>query len=155
MRRKDGEISDVNELEEIINAADACRIAMANDNFPYIVTMNFGYVNYPQKVLFFHCANEGKKLDMLRKNNHVCFTMDIDHEIVKGKKGCDWGARFTSIVGYGDIDILTEKSDKIEGLNSIMRHYGGNHEYEYDEGVVDRTTVLRLTITGITGKKKM
>ena len=155
MRRRDREISDIHELEEIINKADACRIALANDNIPYIVTMNFGYVNYPQKVLFFHCANEGKKMDMLHKNNHVCFAMDIDHEIVKGTKGCDWGAKFTSIIGYGNIDILTEKADKMEGLNSIMSHYGGNHEYVYDDNVVEQTTVLRLRITEITGKKKM
>jgi nitroimidazol reductase NimA-like FMN-containing flavoprotein (pyridoxamine 5'-phosphate oxidase superfamily) len=155
MRRRDREISDIHELEEIINKADACRIALANDNLPYIVTMNFGYVNYPQKMLFFHCASEGKKLDMLRKNNHVCFAMDTGHEIVEGKNGCDWGAKFTSIVGYGHVDIITEKADKINGLTSIMKHYGGDKEYEFDNDVVERTTVLKLTITEITGKKKI
>jgi uncharacterized protein len=155
MRRRDREITDIPELEEIISKADVCRIALANDNMPYIVTMNFGYVNSPQKMFYFHCASEGKKIDMLRKNNHVCFELDIDHEIVKGEKGCDWGSKYTSIVGYGDIDIVTERAGKIEGLDRIMRHYAGEKKYGYNENVVDQTTILRLTITGMTGKKKI
>lgn len=155
MRRRDREISDNLELEKIISKADVCRIALANDNLPYIVTMNYGYINYPQKTFFFHCANEGKKIDMLRKNNHVCFEIDIDHEIVKGKKGCDWGSKFTSIVGYGNIDILTEKVEKIAGLDRIMSHYGGEREYEYNDNVVEQTTILRLRVTEMTGKRKM
>jgi nitroimidazol reductase NimA-like FMN-containing flavoprotein (pyridoxamine 5'-phosphate oxidase superfamily) len=155
MRRKDREITDNHEFEEIINKADVCRIALANDNMPYIVSMNFGYINNPRKTLFFHCSNEGKKLEMIRKNNLVCFEMDIDHEIVKGKKGCDWGSKFTSIVGYGQIHIVTENNDKIEGLNSIMIHYGGEGEYNYDDNVVEKTTILRLEISEMTGKKKI
>jgi hypothetical protein len=155
MRRRDREITDNQEFEEIFNKADVCRIALANDNVPYIVSMNFGYINNPTKTIYFHCANEGKKLDMIRKNNHVCFEMDIDHEIIKGEKGCDWGSKFTSIVGYGLIHIVTENNDKIEALNSIMTHYGGEGEYKYDYKVVEQTTILRLEINEMTGKKKI
>jgi nitroimidazol reductase NimA-like FMN-containing flavoprotein (pyridoxamine 5'-phosphate oxidase superfamily) len=154
MRRRDREIIDNQEFEDIINKADVCRIAFANENMPYIVSMNFGYINQT-KTFFFHCANEGKKLDMIRRNNYVCFELDIDHEIVKGKKGCDWGSKFTSIVGYGQIHIVTENNNKIEGLNSIMTHYGGEGEYKYDDNVVEQTTILRLEISEMTGKKKM
>jgi nitroimidazol reductase NimA-like FMN-containing flavoprotein (pyridoxamine 5'-phosphate oxidase superfamily) len=155
MRRKDREITDNNELEEIIYKADVCRIAIANENMPYIVSMNFGYINNPNKTIFFHCASEGKKLDMLRRNNFVCFEMDINHEIVKGKKGCDWGSRFTSIVGYGKIHFVTEYNEKIAGLISIMIHYGGKEEYEFDDKVVEQTTILRLEISEMTAKRKL
>jgi len=47
------------EVEEIIQKADVCRIAFANDNFPYIVTMNFGYSAKPSGSLYFHCAPKG------------------------------------------------------------------------------------------------
>jgi hypothetical protein len=54
MRRSDREIPGIQEIEEIIQKADVCRIALANDNIPYIVPMNFGYVNDPDRTLFFH-----------------------------------------------------------------------------------------------------
>ena len=44
MRRNDREISGTGEVDEIIRKADVCRIAFANDNIPYVVTMNFGYM---------------------------------------------------------------------------------------------------------------
>jgi hypothetical protein len=154
MRRSDREIPGIQEIEEIIQKADVCRIALANDNIPYIVPMNFGYVNDPDRTLFFHCANTGKKLDMIRQNNYVCFEMDIDHQIYSGKRSCDWGMRFTSIIGYGNISVVTEKADRITGLNSIMIHYGGEGEYSYDDNVLEQTTILRLKILEMTGKMK-
>jgi uncharacterized protein len=154
MRRSEREISDIQGIEEIIQKSDVCRIALANENIPYIVTMNFGYLNYPKQTLFFHCAREGKKLDMIRRNNYVCFEMDIDHHLYKGKRSCDWGMRFTSIIGFGNIFVVEEKDEKITGLNSIMEHYGGGGEYIYDEKVFEQTTILRLQIKQMTGKKR-
>ena len=159
MRRNEREVSDIEVIEAIINKADVCRIALANDNIPYIITMNFGYTNDQEQCLYFHCANEGRKLDMIRRNNYVCFEMDIDHQIYEregrdGRKGCNWGMKYRSVVGYGNISIITEKDDKKTGLDFIMRHYGDENEYLYDEKVLANTTVLRLDITEMTGKKK-
>jgi nitroimidazol reductase NimA-like FMN-containing flavoprotein (pyridoxamine 5'-phosphate oxidase superfamily) len=154
MRRNDREISDNQKVEEIIQKADVCRIAFASSNVPYIVTMNFGYVSHPLKTLFFHCAPVGKKLNMIRQNNYVCFEMDTDHQILKGAKGCDWGMKFSSIVGYGNISVVTEKAERIRGLNSIMAHYGGEGEYTYDDKVLEKTTILMLKILEMTGKRK-
>jgi nitroimidazol reductase NimA-like FMN-containing flavoprotein (pyridoxamine 5'-phosphate oxidase superfamily) len=154
MRRGDREILNCREVEIIIQKADVCRIAIANDNFPYIVTMNFGYTTDPQPCIYFHCAKEGKKLDMIARNNHVCFEMDTDHNIYSGKKGCDWGMKFSCVLGYGNIFIVTLKSEKISGLNCIMNHYSGKGEHQYDEKVFENTTVLRLDILEMTGKKK-
>jgi uncharacterized protein len=154
MRRADRNISGINDLEKIIRKADVCRIAMANDNIPYVVTLNFGYSNVPERKLYFHCAREGKKLDMIKRNNYVCFEMDIDHEIYSGTNGCDWGMKFSSIIGYGNIVIVTNRDERLSGMNCIMEHYGGRGEYVYNEGVFEQTTLLRLDILEMTGKRK-
>ena len=153
MRRIDREITSTGDIEEIILKADVCRLALANDNIPYIVTMNFGYSNDPKQILFFHCANEGKKIEMIRRNNYVCFEMDIDHKFYTGKKSCTCGMKFSSIIGYGTITIIKEKEAKIEGLNCIMDHYEGKEKHHYEDQILERTTVLRLEILEIGGKK--
>jgi hypothetical protein len=154
MRRADREISGFAEMEEIIKKADVCRIAMANDNFPYMVTLNFGYTNTPLRSFYFHCANEGKKLDMIRHNSNVCFELDTDHKLISGKKSCDWGMSFNSIIGYGEISFVTGKKEKTLGMNYIMEHYSGRGENEYSDSVFENTTILRLDIKEMTGKKK-
>ena len=154
MRRKDREITEDEIIKDIINRADVCRIALAVENEPYIVTMNFGFIPEGNGILYFHCANKGRKLDMIRKNGHVCFQMDTDHKLYEGEKGCDWGMNFLSIVGYGIISIITDNDKKTEGLNAIMKHYGATDDITYNENVVKKTTILRLDISEITAKKK-
>jgi uncharacterized protein len=154
MRRKDREITDTGEIEAVIRKCDVCRIGMADGNLPYIVTMNFGYMGGPKKRFYFHCAKEGRKLDMMRKNNHVCFEMDTDHELYAGENGCDWGMNFTSVVGFGIINEVTDINERLEGLNCLMSHYTGKDRFTYDPRVVERTTVLRLDIMEMSVKKK-
>lgn len=151
MRRHEKSISETDIIEDIIRRSDVCRIALSNENIPYIVAMNFGYRSSPS-VLYFHCANEGRKLEMIKQNSLVCFEMDTDHKIYTGKKGCDWGMRYSSVVGYGNITIISEEEAKKEGLDFIMRHYGGENEYNYNEETLKKTTLLRLDITEMSGK---
>jgi uncharacterized protein len=154
MRKKEREITDINDLDSIISRADVCRVAFAVNDTPYIVTMNFGYAGGDRQYLFFHCANEGRKLDMIRINNYVCFELDTDHEVYTGNKGCDWGMKYSSVVGYGRIFVATNEQERKEGLDHIMVHYGGRGNYSYDEKVLQKTTILRLEISEMTGKRK-
>jgi nitroimidazol reductase NimA-like FMN-containing flavoprotein (pyridoxamine 5'-phosphate oxidase superfamily) len=154
MRRNDRELRKITDIESVIESSDVCRVAFANGNIPYIVTMNFGYCGGASPCLYFHCAKQGRKLDMIRKNNYVCFEMDTDHELYGGEKGCDWGMKFRSIVGYGYIDILSDTEEKKKGLDSIMHHYTGRNGFYYDMSILDNTIVLKLDIRELTGKKK-
>ena len=154
MRKKEREITDINDVESIISRADVCRVALSENNTPYIVTMNFGYCGGDRQYLYFHCANEGRKLDMIRTNNYVCFEFDTDHEVLKGEKACGWGMKYSSVIGYGRIFILADEIEKKEGLDHIMAHYGGKGVYSYDEKQLVLTTVLKLEIYEMTGKRK-
>lgn len=42
MRRKDREITDFNEIMKIIDKCDTCRLALIDEEYPYIVPLNFG-----------------------------------------------------------------------------------------------------------------
>ena len=153
MRKKEKEITDLPEIESIIKRCDVCRVAFANRDIPYIVTMNFGYQPGKNGTLYFHCANEGRKLEMIRKNNLVCFEMDADHDLTPGEQACDFGMHFSSIIGYGIISIITETEEKISGLDHILTHYAGHGPFTYKPDVLERTTLLKLEITEISGKK--
>jgi uncharacterized protein len=153
MRRKEREIRGIAEMESIISQSDVCRIALADSNIPYIITMNFGYTGEPGRRLFFHCAPEGRKIEMIRRNNYVCFEFDTDHKIHEGKGPCDYGMSYRSVVGYGRISIITGEDEKIKGLDCIMSHYTGRSGFSYDRENLGRMLVLRLDIAEMTGKK--
>jgi uncharacterized protein len=155
MRRKDRLVQEASDLEQIISEADVCRVAFADNNTPYIVTMNFGFSGGSKPCFFFHCANEGRKLDMMRKNSFVCFEVDTDHKLYEGENGCDWGMKFSSVVGWGRLSIVMERDERNAGLGLIMYHYSGRSGFAYDEKVLLNTTVLRLDVEEMTGKRKI
>jgi len=151
MRRKDREIKDKSEMMAILEKADVCRLAMSSNNVPYIVTMNFGLKN-GGTCLYFHCAGEDKKIDILKNNNLVCFQADIEHEFFLHDISCGCSMRYQSILGMGRITFITELSEKLEALQTIMTHYTHKSSYEFKEELVKRTTILRLDIEEISGK---
>ena len=153
MRRSEREITDPKEIEQVFKSSDVCRIAFADNNIPYIVTMNFGFSGFESPVLYFHCAGEGKKLEMIRKNNYVCFEVDTDHELYDGARACDFGMKYRSVVGWGKMSIVTNEQDKIRGLDHIMSHYSGKNGYSYEKSTLARMLVLKLEILHMTGKR--
>jgi hypothetical protein len=124
MRRKDRELTDPADILSVLEKADVCHLAMSDNNVPYLVTMNFGLKYDQHLVLYFHCAPDGKKIDILKRNNLVCFASDIDHELFLSEKGtsCGCSMRFKSVVGMGRISFIIERAEKYEALKAIMRH---------------------------------
>lgn len=147
MRRKDREIADFSKMTEIMKSCDCCRLGFVDDNEAYIVPMNFGYdIINEQIILFFHCANEGRKIDLLPKQSAVSFEMDTKHELTGGKSGCDFSYLYQCIMGTGTLDIVSDANEKIYGLQKIMAHYTNNAQWEFDEKIVDMTKVLKLSV---------
>ena len=151
MRRKDREIRDRAEIRSILQKADVCRLAMSDNNVPYIATMNFGVKNGGES-LYFHCAVAGKKVDILKKNNLVCFQADIEHEFFRHHISCGCSMKYRSVVGMGRITFVTEPAEKIQGLKTIMEHYTRESSFSFKEELVEKTTVLRLDVKEISGK---
>ena len=70
MRKVNQEIKDERVLSEILSGGSICRVAMLDGDLPYIVPVNYGYSD---GALYIHSAPEGKKIDLLGKDNRVCF----------------------------------------------------------------------------------
>jgi len=149
MRRKDKEITDIKEIEEIIKKADCCRIGLVDNDEPYVVPVCFGY---ERKALYFHGALEGRKVELIKKNNQVCFEIDTDAEVVKAETSCGWTMRYRSVIGVGRAYILESDEEKCHGLRLIMKHYSGD-EFSFPKPKLDKTLVVKVDIRSITGKQ--
>jgi uncharacterized protein len=150
MRRKDKEITDRAEIEAILREAQVCRIALAENNQPYIVPVCFGY---EPGALYIHSSPEGKKIAMIRANPRVCFELDFCDGIVKAERACSFGMRYRSVIGFGRASILTAPAEKKHGLACIMRQYKGGMQ-EFSDEDVKHVAVIRISIESMTGKKK-
>jgi nitroimidazol reductase NimA-like FMN-containing flavoprotein (pyridoxamine 5'-phosphate oxidase superfamily) len=142
-------IHDRDEIEAIIRGSLACRLALSDDNRPYVVPLSFGYEN---NTLYFHSASEGKKVEILKKNTNVCFEFDIDHEVVQAEKPCKWSMKYRSVIGFGKGSLVEDLEEKRKGLDAIMQHYAGR-SFEYLEPAIESTVIIKVEIESMTGKK--
>jgi len=152
MRRPEKEIKDRAQIEAILHRAQVCRIAMCQDDIPYIVPMSFGYRD---NCLYFHSASVGKKIGILRRNNRVCFELDVDQEHVDSLIPSECTTRYRSVIGFGRAAFVTDPAEKKRALDLLMQHYADpqSQTYEYSEKPFSKVTIIKVEIESMTGKQ--
>ena len=89
MRRRDREITDRAKILEIVAECDCCRLGLVDNGEAYIVPMNFGFEDAGSALtLYFHCAAEGRKLDLIGSGADVSFEMDCSHALRAADIAC-------------------------------------------------------------------
>ena len=149
MRRKDKEITDKEVIKSALNRALVCRLGLTENNMPYIVPMNFGYKD---NCLYFHSAPIGKKIEIIKKNNKVCFEIDLDHDVVITDSACNATMKYLSIIGFGIAELINEFEEKQKALNVIMDHYSTKKIHEFSKKMIKRIIIIRIKIESMTGK---
>ena len=155
MRRSEREITDKNEIFEILSACQVVRAAFSDDEYPYVVPLSFGVSKEGERpVVFFHCANEGKKVELIEKNNRVC----IEADVFDGY--CGEGIKITtlykSVIGFGKV-YKCEGNERITGLRVLMEHCG---YYPDDEtlktcAAFEKVAIYKIVLDSIFGKKNI
>ncbi len=150
MRRSDKEITKIHKMEAILNEAKTCRIAFSQNDSPYIVPMIFAYNN---NSIYLHSATEGKKLEILKQNNRICFEVDEMLGIKQGKMACAFGVKYKSVIAFGTASLITDPSEKKLALNSLMEKYSGQSHWEFLPSELEKIHVIKINIDEMTGKK--
>lgn len=150
MRKVNQEITDKLTIEDVLSQSKICRIGMMDNGSPYLLPFNYGYEN---NQIYIHCTPIGKKIDLLRINPKVCFEIEQKADIVKNDEACKWATTYRSIVGYGNVEILTDFVQKQRGLKIIMAHNGAEDSMYFETKQVESVVILRLKIDSLTGKQ--
>ena len=154
MRRKDREVTEKEELIQILENNKVLRLAMIDGDKPYIVPLNFGYDWQEDTLsLYFHSAKAGHKLDVLMKNSSVCFEMDSGHALLEGKIACEYGFAYESIIGFGQAEIVEDNVQKEQGLKLIMKHQAGMPEASFTPQMLNAVAVIKVVSKEFSGKR--
>ncbi len=149
MRRREQEITDRAAIDSILQRATVCRLGLAAGDEAYVVPVSFGYRD---NCLYIHSAPEGKKIAMLKRNDRVCFEVDVDEELVRRERPCAWSIRYRSVIGWGRAVLLHDEEEKRRALDAIVAHYGGPPG-DYTAQALRKVAVVRIAITEMTAKQ--
>ena len=152
IRRKEKEISEKNEMLAILENAKYITIAMCADNEPYLVTLSHGY-DRERNCIYFHCAREGKKIDILKEQNKVWGQALMDKGYVQGS--CDHLYATTQFMGRVTfVENSDEKKHALEiMINALEDDPQKVPDTQLTEKSIEGVQIGRINIEYMSGKK--
>lgn len=150
VRRKDREITDTAELKQILKSTKYVTIALCMDNEPYLVSLSHGY-DEKRNCLYFHCADEGKKLVYIKANNNIWGQAVQDYGVTDE---CDYA--YVSVHFSGKVFLIEDLVEKRHAIEVMVRQLSANPEEKLAKiksEKLAKTTMGRIDIDCMTGKK--
>ena len=152
--KRETQVIDENQIKHILDTAKVLNLGLAADNMPYVVPMNYGYcLKEGRLVLYLHSAVKGNKLDMIRENPNVYFSMDCDHKSFEGEKPCQYGLAYSSVMGRGKASIVEDVQEKMEAMTVLMKTQTGK-DFSFNERLVSIVAVIRIDVEEYTAKHR-
>jgi len=149
MRRKDREIS-LQDAINILNKGEYGVLATCgSDDHPYAVPLNYVYFD---NSIYFHCANEGHKLDNIVFNEKVSFCVVGAAKVLPEQ----FSTLYESTIVFGRAKKVFGE-EKRNALVKLIEKYSKDYLEEglkYIDNEWDKVCVIKIEIEKITGKAK-
>ncbi|MGE5577926.1 MAG: pyridoxamine 5'-phosphate oxidase family protein [Syntrophothermus sp.] len=150
--RRQDRIMDAVGIERVLKEAPVGFLALVSeDGGPYGIPVN--YVAADGKI-YIHCAMEGRKLDCIRRDPRVSFSVMINHG-VSPEKMTNY---YESVVCFGRAREIRDDYDaKKAALDLLVEKYspGGKCSFERGSSLAARTNLIEITLEHITGKANL
>ena len=154
MTKRERQITDKAQILHILDTAKVLHLGLCVNNEPYVVPMNYGYIEEKGKlVLYLHSAVQGKKLDMIRANPNVFFEMDCDLAPFEGEKPCQYGLVYSSVMGRGTAVIVEDVEEKMKAMSMLMKTQT-QKDFEFNDRLVSIVSVIRIDVAEYTAKQR-
>lgn len=155
MRRIAQQISP-EECAEVLRRATSGVLGLhGDDGYPYTVPLSFVYQEGGAGLgtIGFHCAKTGHKIDAIRRNGKVSFTV-IDRDEVMPRERT---TKYRSVIVFGRARILEDEQEMRRAANAIGDKYSRGFEELYMRETEDtiregRLCCVEITIDHMTGK---
>ena len=148
MRRKD-KLKTQEEAVMILNQCTNGVLSVSGDDgYPYGVPVSHVY---DDGKLYFHCAGEGHKLEAIRKNPKVSFTVVGADNIAPDK----FTTLYKSVVAFGKAYVIDDDARKREVLEKILSKYSSDFMesgMKYINNMWEKTYVVEIEIEHMSGK---
>lgn len=119
-----------------------------DDGSPYGVPLSI--VRRDDKVFYFHCADEGEKLDCIASNPVVSLSAVSKCRPVYEEEKNNFTEHYHSAIARGRAEIVTDREEKILALRLICERFLPRYMEHFEEAItrsLDRTTIVRITLT--------
>jgi len=155
-------IKDIEEIYSILDNSSYGTLALSKGVVPYSVPINFARV---KNCLYMHGSKKGKKMDFLKHNKNVSFSIvgyeNIIPSYFSSKNGlaCQATTFFSSVIIEGVAQIITNYDEKVIALEAIMQKLQPSGGYkslnqEVYKKAINATAIIKIIPYEISAKAK-
>lgn len=133
---------------EVFDRAPYVTVSMLRpDGTPYGLPLSL--VRKDMTTFYFHCADEGEKLDCLRTNPMVSLSAVSKCTPMFEEDKLNFTEHYKSAIAIGKCEWVEDKTEKINALRLICERFLPKHMDHFEEAVnrsLERTTVIKITL---------
>jgi uncharacterized protein len=155
MRVARKEIKDADVIVELLNSSHVGRLGTVGpDGHPMIKPLNFVYSG---STIYFHSALAGEKIDHIRKDEKVCFEVDLPVAYARsGENPCNTDYLYRSVIIRGRASLVETDEEKRAALRMLVEKYEPKRDVvEFPQSKIAITAVVRIDIETMTGKEDL
>ncbi|HEB75670.1 MAG TPA: pyridoxamine 5'-phosphate oxidase family protein [Nitrospirae bacterium] len=155
MRKHKKEIRDEAVIIELLKTCHTGRLGTnGGDGYPMVKPLNFAY--HDGKI-YFHTALEGEKIDDIKRDDRVCFEVDLPIAYVRAvRQPCEAEYLYRSVIIKGRAAIVDDREERLLALGCLMEKYQPEGGYgAVPEGKLAMTGIVRIEIEEMTGKEDL
>jgi nitroimidazol reductase NimA-like FMN-containing flavoprotein (pyridoxamine 5'-phosphate oxidase superfamily) len=145
MRRSDKEMSEEMTLDLLLRGEDGVLGTIGDNGYPYTVVVNYVYLN---NKIYFHCAKTGHKIDNIKNNNKVSFTVYDNVEVV----GDELTTKYQSLIVFGRAKVIEATKEVLLALINKYAEIDENKALKMIEKEISITSIVEIEIDHVTGK---
>ncbi|MBN6886907.1 uncharacterized protein ACUXCC_004201 [Cytobacillus horneckiae] len=159
MRQQKLKWVDQEQIEELILNEKTGFLGLSTEDIPYVVPLN--YVWY-KEAIYFHGAEEGKKMDIIRVNKNACFTVCRELGTMTNPIPAKTDTAYKSVMVFGDLQIVEDLSEAHAAMQAILNKYvpgyyhtplSKTHVEKYQSSLGSKTSVIKIIAKEITAKE--
>ena len=150
LRRKKRAITDEVARELLATCKRGVFAVNGDDGYPYAIPVNYFFDAEHDKI-YFHGAKAGHKVDALKRDDKVCFTVYGNEHFEPG----DWAPYVQSTVVFGRCHLIDDAAATEARVRELgMKYYPGKEEVEKEIALdIKAVQLYEITIEHLTGKQ--
>ncbi len=154
MTRREQQVTDINEIIEILEKSKVVHVGMIDGDEPYVVPMNYGYILEDGKLtIYLHGARRGRKIDAIKANPKVFYEMCCDITPFEGEVACKYGITYASIMGRGLATLVEDVDEKKKALSILMKTQTGK-DFTFEDKLTTVVSIIKIDTLEFTAKKR-
>lgn len=142
--------TDEQRIDQFLNQARTGYLGLADGEFPYVVPLNFIWMN---GAMYFHGAAHGRKINVIDANSNCCFTVAEDVGTMVSPIPAKTDTAYMSVMLFGVLETVSDLNEATAAMQGMLDKYvpgyydknlSQSHVERYRSSLGSHTVVFKL-----------